>query len=89
MPPELPSQNNSSPRILRGNLSSLSPAVKGFVESSVSLCQPDALHICDGSDEENELLLSKLQENDMMKRLNKYENWYVSSGRNMYDTKCH
>ncbi|XP_062853668.1 phosphoenolpyruvate carboxykinase, cytosolic [GTP] isoform X2 [Trichomycterus rosablanca] len=78
MPPELPSQNNSTPRVLQGNLCTLSPAVREFIESSMSLCQPDALHICDGSDEENSVILSKLQEHGMIKRLTKYENCWLA-----------
>lgn len=60
MPPQLQSQNQSSPRILQGDLSTLSPAVKEFVDANVSLCQPDSLHICDGSDEENRAILTQL-----------------------------
>lgn len=77
MPPQLQAQNQRSPRILQGDLSALGPAVKEFVESSVSLCQPDSLHICDGSDEENRNILTQLEEQGMIKRLRKYENWYV------------
>lgn len=75
MPPQLPSQNQSSTRILQGDLSALSPAVKEFVETSVSLCQPDFLHICDGSEEENCAILTQMEEQGMIKKLKKYENW--------------
>lgn len=75
MPPQLQSQNQSGPRILQGDLSALSPAVKEFLEASVSLCQPDSLHICDGSDEENRAILTQLEEQGMIKKLKKYENW--------------
>uniref|UniRef100_A0A3Q3X7U3 Phosphoenolpyruvate carboxykinase, cytosolic [GTP] n=1 Tax=Mola mola TaxID=94237 RepID=A0A3Q3X7U3_MOLML len=78
MPPQLQAQNQSSPRILQGDLSALGPAVKEFVESSVSLCQPDSLHICDGSDEENRTILTQLEEQGMIKRLRKYENCWLA-----------
>lgn len=77
MPPQLQSQNQNSPRILQGDLQALSPAVRKFIESSVALCQPDSLHICDGSDEENRAILSQLEEQGMVKKLQKYDNWYV------------
>ena len=76
MPPQLHSQNQSCPRVLQGDLGSLSPSLREFIESSMSLCQPDALHICDGSEEENNAILDHLQEQGMIEKLTKYENWY-------------
>lgn len=81
MPPQLHPQNQSSLRILQGDLRALSPAVRNFVESSVALCQPDSLHICDGSDEENRAILTQLEQQGMIKKLPKYDNWYVQLER--------
>lgn len=75
MPPQIQSQNQCGIRILQGDFSSLSPAVREFVEANVALCQPESLHICDGSDEENRAILIQLQEQGMIKKLSKYENW--------------
>lgn len=83
MPPQLHPQNRSSPRVLQGDLRALSPAVRMFVESSVALCQPDSLHICDGSDEENRVILTQLEEQGMIKKLPKYDNWYVQLVRSI------
>lgn len=77
MPPQIPSQNQSGPRILQGDLSALSPAVREFLETNMTLCQPESIHICDGSDEENLAILTQLEEQGMIKKLTKYENWYV------------
>lgn len=77
MPPQIPSQNQSGPRILQGDLSALSPAVREFLETNITLCQPESIHICDGSDEENLAILTQLEEQGMIKKLTKYENWYV------------
>ncbi|XP_029358363.1 phosphoenolpyruvate carboxykinase, cytosolic [GTP] [Echeneis naucrates] len=78
MPPQLQSQNQNGPKILQGDISSLSLAVREFVEANVSLCQPDAVHICDGSDEENRSILIQLEEQGLIKKLHKYENcWLV------------
>ncbi|XP_053723958.1 phosphoenolpyruvate carboxykinase, cytosolic [GTP] isoform X2 [Synchiropus splendidus] len=78
MPPQLQSQNQSGPRVLQGDLSSLSPALREFVEANVTLCQPDSLHICDGSDEENRAILTQLEEQGMIKKLAKYENCWLA-----------
>lgn len=75
MPPQIQSQNHNGPRILQGDLSSLSPALRDFVETNVALCQPESVHICDGSDQENRAVLVKLEEQGMIKKLAKYENW--------------
>lgn len=75
MPPQIQSQNQSGLRILQGELSALSPAVRQFVETNVTLCQPESLHICDGSDPENRAILTQLEEQGMIKKLTKYENW--------------
>lgn len=80
MPPQLPSQNQKGPRVLQGDLGALGVDLKEFVDTNVSLCQPDFLHICDGSDEENKAILTQLEEQGMMKKLSKYENWYVGWG---------
>ncbi|KAL0191874.1 hypothetical protein M9458_014572, partial [Cirrhinus mrigala] len=74
MPPQLPSQNQPSTRVLQGDLASLSASLREFIENSVNLCQPDGLHICDGSDEENRSILRLLEEQGVIKRLSKYNN---------------
>lgn len=75
MPPQIQSQDQNGLRILHGDLSTLSPAIREFVDTNVTLCQPDSLHICDGSDEENRTILAQLEEQGMIKKLTKYENW--------------
>lgn len=49
--------------------------VRHFVEEHVKLCKPDTIHICDGSERENDLLLYVLQRDGMIKRVPKFENW--------------
>uniref|UniRef100_A0AAQ4QR29 Phosphoenolpyruvate carboxykinase, cytosolic [GTP] n=1 Tax=Gasterosteus aculeatus aculeatus TaxID=481459 RepID=A0AAQ4QR29_GASAC len=78
MPPQLPSQNQKGPRVLQGDLGALGVDLKEFVDTNVSLCQPDFLHICDGSDEENKAILTQLEEQGMMKKLSKYENCWLA-----------
>lgn len=51
--------------------------VKKFVEENVELCNPENIHICDGSEQENIHLLNLLQKQNTIIPLKKYENWYV------------
>ena len=66
-----------SRRFLTSNLSveSLSPAVKRFVEENARVCQPQKIYVCDGSDQENQALLERLQQDGRLTKLTKYENW--------------
>ena len=43
--------------------------------------QPDNIHICDGSDKENSMLLSLMTSNGMVRKLDAYENKFVQSCR--------
>lgn len=51
--------------------------LKQFVEKNVELCQPRQVHICDGSEAENDKLLRLMQSQGTVKPLPKYKNWYV------------
>jgi len=61
-----------------GNSDLLSPKVRSFVEEKVALCQPSAVHICDGSESEAALLSQVLVNNGTWKKLTKYENCYLA-----------
>lgn len=50
--------------------------VLAFLEHDVELCQPDKIHICDGSDEEFKELLQLLVDEKIAVPLPKMENWY-------------
>lgn len=52
--------------------------VRSFVEESVVLCQPDKVHICDGSERENALMLKGLQEAGSIIPLPKYNNCWLA-----------
>ncbi|GJQ76589.1 GTP binding protein [Trypoxylus dichotomus] len=64
--------------IVYGNLKNLSPKVRQFIEDNVALCQPDEVHICDGSDKENKQILSLLQKRGVVLPLKKYENCWLT-----------
>lgn len=61
-----------------GSVTRLTSAVKVFVEESVALCQPDQVHICDGSDMENKMLLKVMLETGTIVPLPKYENCWLA-----------
>lgn len=49
--------------------------LREFVEDSVRLCCPSNVHICDGSEAENSLLIDRLLKSGTIVRLPKYKNW--------------
>ena len=61
--------------VLYGNLNKLPEKVHTFVEENAKVCQPDYVHICDGSEKEITTLTYMLQKDGMIKPLPKYENW--------------
>ncbi|NXF07679.1 PCKGC protein, partial [Smithornis capensis] len=78
MPPQLKAEMNVMPKVVQGDLESLSPEARNFIETNAKLCQPENIHICDGSEEENKKLLDIMVEQGMIKKLNKYENCWLA-----------
>lgn len=65
-------------QVLNGDLDHLPNHVRDFVVSGARLCQPDNIHICNGTKEENDSILSLLQKEGMIKPLPKYENCWLA-----------
>lgn len=65
--------------ILYGNINRLPKRVRYFVEENAKVCQPDTVHICDGSEKEKELLHYILQRDGTIKPLPKYENCWLAT----------
>ena len=67
----------SSSRCLSSSLqlTDLAPHVRQFVEEHVKILRPAKVHVCDGSDEENQSMVNLLQDVGRLKKLDKYENW--------------
>ncbi|XP_015737576.1 phosphoenolpyruvate carboxykinase, cytosolic [GTP] [Coturnix japonica] len=78
MPPELKAEVNVMPKVIQGDLESLPPQVREFIESNAKLCQPESIHICDGSEEENKKILDIMVEQGMVRKLSKYENCWLA-----------
>ncbi|NXN22528.1 PCKGC protein, partial [Nycticryphes semicollaris] len=78
MPPQLKAEVNVMPNVVQGDLQSLPPEARDFIESNAKLCQPESIHICDGSEEENKKILDIMVEQGMIKKLSKYENCWLA-----------
>ncbi|CAI5778327.1 carboxykinase, cytosolic [GTP] [Podarcis lilfordi] len=78
MPSQLRAQRSATPKFVQGDPKSLAPDVRDFVESNAELCQPEAVHICDGSEHENKRILELMVEEGMIKKLGKYENCFLA-----------
>ena len=56
-------------------LTDLAPNVREFVEEHAKVLRPDKIHVCDGSERENQEMVRLLQDLGRLKKLDKYENW--------------
>ena len=61
--------------VMQGELSKLSPRLRSFVEEKVRVCQPDQLHVCDGSEREYQQLVRLMQSQGALVALTKMKNW--------------
>jgi len=61
-----------------GDAKVLTPAVKQYVEKCVDLCQPERVHICDGSEGESQLLQGLMLKQGTIVPLPKYENCWLA-----------
>lgn len=64
--------------VVHGDLSRLNERVRNYIEDKARLCQPDNLHICDGSESENDYLLNLMLKHGMITPLPKYENCWLA-----------
>ena len=56
-------------------VSSLRPHVRKFIEDSAQLCQPDEIHVCSGSEEENKAIIDLQISKGRLIKLTKLDNW--------------
>ncbi|CAH0403127.1 unnamed protein product [Chilo suppressalis] len=59
-------------------LATLTPKARAFVERSAALCQPEHVHVCDGSDVEATALLTLMQHQGTLRPLPKYQNCWLA-----------
>lgn len=65
-------------KVVNGDLNKVPAKVRKFVEENAAMCQPDNIHIVDGSDKEYKNLLNKLMNDGQIKPLPKYDNCYLA-----------
>ncbi|XP_075805339.1 phosphoenolpyruvate carboxykinase [GTP], mitochondrial isoform X1 [Microtus pennsylvanicus] len=73
-----PCRNIQTLRVLSGDLGQLPAGVRDFVARSARLCQPESIHICDGSEAENTATLALLEQQGLIRKLPKYENCWLA-----------
>lgn len=71
-------QHRRGLRVIYGDVNKLPSTVQNYLEENVKLCQPDAVHICDGTEKENDLLMYILQKEGILKKLPKYDNCWLA-----------
>lgn len=64
--------------VVNGEVTQLSAKVRDFVEQSAALCQPEKIHIVDGSEEESNTLLKMLHNQGTIQHLPKYDNCWLA-----------
>lgn len=64
--------------VVNGEITQLSSKVRDFVEQSAALCQPDKIHIVDGSEDESRTLLKILHNQGTIQPLPKYDNCWLA-----------
>lgn len=64
--------------VTHGDVGTLSPKLRAFVEEKAALCRPDAVHVCDGSEAEQTRLLELLEAAGTLRRLPKYHNCWLA-----------
>lgn len=57
----------------------LNPKVQTYLQEKVKICQPDRVHVCDGSETEYKSLVDSMIKQGQLVKLAKYENWLVFS----------
>ncbi|BET00354.1 phosphoenolpyruvate carboxykinase [Nesidiocoris tenuis] len=68
----------AAPRLRNLSVNNLPSAVRRFVEKSVDLCAPADVHVMDGSEAENRLIVEKLLADGTIVKLPKYKNSYLT-----------
>lgn len=60
------------------DLGNLSPKVRNFIQQHAKICQPDSIHICDGSETENDNLIKLMVKEGVIEPLPKYQNCWLA-----------
>ncbi|CAG9864073.1 unnamed protein product [Phyllotreta striolata] len=64
--------------VAHGDLNQLPDKVKAYVQENIKLCNPDKVHICDGTESENRQLIDQMLQQGTIVPLPKYENCWLA-----------
>lgn len=78
LPRNILAKNESPLPVIHGNWMSLPPTVRSWAQNQIKMCQPDNLHIMDGSISEDQMLKNQLVKKGILIPLPKYENCYLA-----------
>ncbi len=67
-----------SPACYTCNLNKLPRNLRAYVEEQARLCQPESIHLCDGSDSENISMLQLLQQEGRIQKLEHMNNCWLT-----------
>ncbi|KER24456.1 hypothetical protein T265_07882 [Opisthorchis viverrini] len=68
----------SLPANLESAIADLPPNVRAYVKEKAIWCQPDSIHICDGSEAENKKFIEELEKSGAIHRLKAYDNCWIA-----------
>lgn len=74
---ELPDLGEVSVKVIKGDFSTLPIKVQQFIATYVNILQPEAVYICDGSEDEAKELTDKLVDRGTLVKLDKLDNCYL------------
>lgn len=63
--------------VAKGEIRDLREDIQKFIIHWTRVCNPRGIYICDGSQDEAEMIIHKLEERQSMKKLTAYENNYI------------
>jgi phosphoenolpyruvate carboxykinase (GTP) len=63
--------------VTKGDFISLPSHVQAYLAQTIQLCKPASVHICDGSQEEADMVTKLLLDSGTIAKLPKYENCYI------------
>lgn len=68
----------SSIKFANGNLNAFPATVRQYIEEKIKLCQPDFVHVCNGTEQEARYLTKLMEDQKVLIPLPKYKNCYLA-----------
>jgi len=65
--------------VVNGKFDNLPKIVQDYIHEKSAICQPDNIHICDGTEQENQQFLEEMVKAGEIKKLPKYDNCWLAN----------